>query len=122
MLRSTAVGLSLMCSPHPSYPPLEMAHFGVRTITNRFANKNLATSHDNIISVPDIAPETLAEALGQACDAFEADPGAGWLARSRRPSFLETGSYSFLDEISRDLVDDVWRDGAGVAASALTAS
>lgn len=34
LLQTTAVGLSLMCSPHPSYPPLEMAHFGVRTITN----------------------------------------------------------------------------------------
>ena len=108
LLRSTAVGLSLMCSPHPSYPPLEMAHFGLRTITNRFANKDLSASHDNIISVADIAPETLAEALGQACSAFEADPGRGWSAQSRRPSFLAGGAFSFLDEISRRLVEEVW--------------
>ena len=31
LLRGSAVGLSLMASPHPSYPPLEMAHFGIRT-------------------------------------------------------------------------------------------
>jgi hypothetical protein len=33
-LEDAAIGLSLMVSPHPSYPPLEMAEFSVRVITN----------------------------------------------------------------------------------------
>src|SRR5690606_30111304 len=49
LLCESAVGVSLMCSPHPSYPPLEMAHFGMKVITNRFANKDLASHHGNIV-------------------------------------------------------------------------
>ena len=62
LLSRTAVGMSLMISPHPSYPPLEMAAFGVRTITNRFANKNLADYSSYVTSVdqPDVAHLSLA--------------------------------------------------------------
>jgi hypothetical protein len=34
------LGLSLMFSPHPSYPPLEMAAAGVRVLTNRWPGKD----------------------------------------------------------------------------------
>ncbi len=50
-LAQSAIGISFMVSPHPSYPPLEMSHFGMRVITNDFENKNLASWHDNIISI-----------------------------------------------------------------------
>lgn len=33
------VGISLMMSPHPSLPPLEMAAAGLMVVTNIFANK-----------------------------------------------------------------------------------
>ena len=39
LLNQCAIGISLMLSPHPSYPPLEMAHSGILTITNSFAEK-----------------------------------------------------------------------------------
>ena len=61
LLRRTAVGLSLMASPHPSYPPLEMAHFGVRTVTNSYTCKDLSKSHANILSLPDVSAERIAE-------------------------------------------------------------
>ena len=109
-LRGSAVGISLMASPHPSYPPLEMAHFGLRTITNSYANKDLAQSHPNIISVPDIAPDTLADALAAACAAFDAAPEAGWQAATRRPSFLDTNPMGFLDEVADALRREVWAD------------
>ena len=108
MLRTTAVGLSLMASPHPSYPPLEMAHFGLRTVTNRYANKDLTNSHPNIFSTDDVAPNTIADALAAACRAFEAEPTAGWLAQTRRPSFLEPGSFPFLDDLAGALTKEVW--------------
>jgi hypothetical protein len=99
MLRTAGVGLSLMASPHPSYPPLEMAHFGVRTVTNTYGSKDLAASHPNIISIADVAAVTIADALAEACRMFESLPAAGWLAQTRRPSFLDTGPFGFLDQV-----------------------
>ena len=112
LLRTTAVGLSLMASPHPSYPPLEMAHFGILTITNTFANKDLATSHPNIHSIADIGPDTIAAALAQACRAFDAAPDAAWGAPSLRPAFLETIPWPFLEEVAQDLRSKVWTSSA----------
>ncbi len=108
LLRTTAVGLSLMASPHPSYPPLEMAHFGLRTVTNKYANKDLATSHPNIVSIDDLAPETIAGALAEACRAFEGDPAAAWLAPSARPSFLDPRPFDFLDDLAEALTREAW--------------
>jgi len=111
LLLTSAVGLSLMSSPHPSYPPLEMAHFGIRTITNSYINKDLATSHENIISIGNIAPGTIADALAQACRDFEADPDSGWRGKSLRPSFLEESCFPFLDDIVADLGQRAWAAG-----------
>lgn len=44
------IGLSLMLSPHPSYPPIEMAMSGLMVVTNRYANKDLAKISDNFIT------------------------------------------------------------------------
>jgi hypothetical protein len=107
-LRSTAAGLSLMSSPHPSYPPLEMAHFGLLTITNKYANKDLASSHPNIVSIDDIEPETVGDALAEVCDRFDRNPLAGWNAQSLRPSFLEPGPFPFLEQISNALQKEIW--------------
>lgn len=103
LLRTSAVGLSLMSSPHPSYPPLEMAHFGIRTITNRYANKDLGPVHDNIISTPDIDAETISDALAQACREFLAAPDAGWAATSHMPAYLDPKPWTFLDEVATEL-------------------
>jgi hypothetical protein len=64
-LRGFDLGISLMLSPHPSYPPLEMASSGLVTVTNRFANKNLESLSGNFVSC-DPNPESLAEAIGRA--------------------------------------------------------
>jgi len=102
-LRRAAVGLSLMASPHPSYPPLEMAHFGVRTLTNAYLSKDPAKAHDNIVSLQDIAPGTIADALARECAAFEEDPSAGWRARSHMPGYLGEDPYPFLDALAAEL-------------------
>ena len=39
LLRESALGISLMVSPHPSYPPLDMAHLGLRVVTNAFGRR-----------------------------------------------------------------------------------
>lgn len=70
MLESYA-GLSLMVSPHPSYPPLEMSTFGVRTITNCYENKDLRAFNDNIISLPTCSPDLIIESLCKICDEYD---------------------------------------------------
>ena len=69
MLESYA-GISLMISPHPSYPPLEMSTFGVRTITNSFENKDLSYFSKNIISIDNCAPEVIAHQLESICNEY----------------------------------------------------
>jgi O-antigen biosynthesis protein len=63
LLSETYMGISLMVSPHPSYPPLEMSTFGVRTITNRYANKDLSNFNENIISLDNINEQNIANTL-----------------------------------------------------------
>lgn len=109
LLRETAVGLSLMSSPHPSYPPLEMAHFGVVTVTNRYANKDLSLTHDNIISITDIRAETIAAAIADACHRFEVAPDAGTFGKTHRPSFLHSGPFDCVDELDEALKSGPWR-------------
>jgi beta-1,2-rhamnosyltransferase WsaF-like protein len=102
-LRKTAIGISLMASPHPSYPPLEMAHFGVKTLTNGYLCKDLGAAHDNIVSLPDIAPDAIAEALAKACLEFEKAPASGWQGRSHMPGYLDQRAYPFLDRLALDI-------------------
>jgi hypothetical protein len=111
LLQKTAVGLSLMASPHPSYPPLEMAHFGVATVTNRYANKDLSRAHENIISVADIAPDTIADALALACGRFIADRSGGWSARSHMPAFLSSDNFACIEDLALALEQQVWNEG-----------
>ncbi|ACL59210.1 Lipopolysaccharide biosynthesis protein-like protein [Methylobacterium nodulans] len=63
LLSRASVGISLMASPHPSYPPLEMACAGVRTITNAFDGKNLSLRSANIVSVERLSADEIAERL-----------------------------------------------------------
>ncbi len=101
LLRESAVGVSLMISPHPSYPPLEMAHLGMLVVTNRFGAKDLSTWHENIRSARALTAEGIAAALGEATDAFDADPGAGDRGRPLRGEFLAEGPvFPFAAELA----------------------
>jgi hypothetical protein len=102
VLAESAIGISLMISPHPSYPPLEMAHYGMWVITNNFANKNLTSAHDNIISLPlDIMfPENIAQNLSLLCDRVKENPNNGWSGKSYLNNYLSTKSlFPFVREI-----------------------
>lgn len=72
LLNESYAGISLMASPHPSYPPLEMSVYGVKVITNTFANKDLADFNENIISVSRTAPAEIASQLKTICDGYQA--------------------------------------------------
>ena len=69
----TYAGLSLMVSPHPSYPPLEMSTFGVKLITNCYANKDLNGFNPNIICVKSCSPDVIAEKLCNICENYHGE-------------------------------------------------
>lgn len=71
MLAESYVGISLMASPHPSYPPLEMSVFGMKVLTNTFANKDLSSFNDNILSLESITPENIARQLERLCNGYK---------------------------------------------------
>ncbi|MEM9969771.1 MAG: glycosyl transferase family 1 [Pseudomonadota bacterium] len=64
-LGTVDIGLSLMLSPHPSHPPLEMAAAGARVVTNSFGAKDLGTLSPAISSAQPTAGD-VARALQQA--------------------------------------------------------
>jgi len=100
ILQKSAVGLSLMASPHPSYPPLEMAHFGLLTITNSYANKDLSVCHPNISSLSDVAPHVVAEKLAELCAKFEEAPRSAADQNSIWKSYLSSTPFDCLDELT----------------------
>lgn len=60
------VGLSLMSTPHPSYPPLDLAASGAVVVTNIFGNKqDLSGYCANLICAP-ADTESLIQALAKA--------------------------------------------------------
>jgi len=104
LLTESAVGLSLMVSPHPSYPPLDMAHLGMRVVTNRFGPKDLETWHENIRSTEALTASGIAAALAAQVAAFEADPGGGERAKALRPEYLADGPiFPFADTLAERL-------------------
>ncbi|OUQ46180.1 glycosyltransferase family 2 protein [Lachnoclostridium sp. An118] len=70
VLRESFAGISLMVSPHPSYPPLEMSVFDVKTITNSYSNKNMSYFSENITSVDNMDPVQIAVVLKGICNQF----------------------------------------------------
>ena len=104
LLNDCAIGISLMLSPHPSYPPLEMAHSGILTITNSYADKDLSTWHDNIYSLSRLVPEELAKAIDRCVKKFEEDNAVGWKGRSKVPFYLRDDQEDeFLYEVAREI-------------------
>ncbi len=99
MLLSSSVGVSLQASPHPSYPPLEMAHMGVRTITNAYTSKDLTGFHPNLISVRSITAGGLSAALTQACSMWGAAPDT-----YADPGYVRTQTYPFLSDLAAELI------------------
>jgi hypothetical protein len=62
-----------MVSPHPSYPPLEMAYAGIKTITNRYSYKDLSQRSHFLTSIDIPTPELIAQALENTVSTAESD-------------------------------------------------
>jgi hypothetical protein len=65
LVRKMDLGLCLMYTPHPSYPPLDMAASGAVAVTNRFgAKKNLDQYSENILC-RDVGVESLIQGIAE---------------------------------------------------------
>jgi hypothetical protein len=73
LLRQCDVGLSLMLSPHPSYPPFEMAASGMSVVTNDFSTKRMAFSANFVPTSS--TPESIADGLKKAWARVADGPG-----------------------------------------------
>jgi hypothetical protein len=101
-LRQADVLLSLMLSPHPSYPPLEMAACGKPVVTTTYANKTaerLAQISPNIIGVP-ATIEAVAQGLLKAMSG-----GAGAAPIRQAPLALPKSWTESLTEVAPRLGD-----------------
>lgn len=62
------LGLCLMYTPHPSYPPLDLAASGAVVVTNRFANKTDLSAYSKNIICGDLNRDAMLETLRMAMD------------------------------------------------------
>jgi O-antigen biosynthesis protein len=75
LLATAHLGVSLMASPHPSYPPLEMAASGLVVVTNRWGPKDLSTLSERFVScAPDAVDVSRALTVAEARHAQGGDP------------------------------------------------
>lgn len=102
LLSTSALGLSLMVSPHPSYPPLEMAAFGMGVVTNRYDNKRLDETTANIVSLESMTPEAICAALTAQVDACERRQMMPGPIAGLDHLLLRVGSF---DKIAEDVID-----------------
>ncbi len=98
----TRIGISLMISPHPSYPPLEMAAFGIKVITNCFANKDLSSFSPNIISLESVSTFALAQKVSQLIRGEEGK------CMEKSNVYLEDSEVQWKDIFSA-VAEEIWR-------------
>ena len=104
-MRKATVGLSLMVSPHTSYPPLEMAASGVKVVTNVYANKNAAELEalsKNIVSSEPSVP-LLVHALQRAIRESADRPAVLAASDIVLPRSWESVFEPVLDRIIREV-------------------
>ena len=68
------VGLCLMYTPHPSYPPLDLAASQAVVVTNRFGNKQSLSSYCDNILCADLELDSMLATLQQALRLAEDEP------------------------------------------------
>lgn len=73
LLGTMDLGLSLMASPHPSYPPLDLAASGAVVLSNRWGLKTDLSGWSGNILLADAEPDAMLAALCEAITLAEDD-------------------------------------------------
>jgi hypothetical protein len=68
LIATMDVGFCLMYSPHPSYPPLDLAAAGALVVTNRYGRKEDLSRYSSAITCSELAKDDLVTALAKALD------------------------------------------------------
>ena len=108
-----ALAVSLMVSPHPSYPPLEMAEAGVLVLTNTHGSRDLSKLHQNISTFGSFDVDSVAEQVCKLARNWGSDPQAGWNGKPLADWFF--GGRSNMPSLCQDL-GEIIRALAGVSA------
>lgn len=70
-IRSTDLGFCLMSTPHPSYPPFDLASSGAVVVTNRFGGKQDLSQYSSNIVMSNLDVESLTSALAEGVSLAE---------------------------------------------------
>ena len=68
LINSIDIGISLMATPHPSYPPLDLASAGAVVITNRYGVKATLNEYSKNIITCNLATEDLLKGIKKALE------------------------------------------------------
>jgi O-antigen biosynthesis protein len=101
LISESALAISLMVSPHPSYPPLEMADGGVLVIANNYANKDLSLLHENIYSFDRFIASEVAQKLQSLQALWQKQRDLGWQGKPLVNWFFN--GQSNLDVVSKQI-------------------
>ena len=106
-MRQADVMLALMLSPHPSYPPLEMAACGGQVVTTAFATKNRRRLSALSPSIHAAAAtiEGVSAAISQAVDRVRRETGR--VDRLKAPATWNESLAPVMDGL-RDVLFDWW--------------
>ncbi|WP_343116079.1 rhamnan synthesis F family protein [Ostreiculturibacter nitratireducens] len=100
-----ALGMSLMVSPHPSYPPMELAEAGVRVLTNMHGSRDPAILHENLHGFPAFDLRAVAARVTTMAQEFEKHPDMGWNAKPKVDWFF--GGRSNLPATAANLASEL---------------
>jgi hypothetical protein len=101
-LLESSVGVSLMASPHPSYPPLEMAHMGMHTVTNSYLDKDWTGYHALLTPIASIADQAIADAITAACLRHDAPRDV-----APNTDYVREEAYPFIPELAASLAAEI---------------
>ena len=100
-----ALALSLMVSPHPSYPPMELANAGVLVLTNNYSNKTMSDLHDNISAFDNFNTKEVSQIFLQMAKNWEANTNGGWSGKPKVDWFFD--GQSNIGSLIKNLAVDV---------------
>lgn len=97
------LGLSLMYTPHPSYPPLDLVASGAVVVTNRFAEKRDLSGYSANLICADLNRDALVDALRQAI-------GIAMDSRVREQNYRNNGLLTDWQQALEGIIQQFYKE------------
>ena len=102
LIRRMDLGLSLMDTPHPSYPPLDLAACGAAVVTNRHPGKPDLSSYSDLIITADTPVPAMVEGLRAGIVLAQDEPRREQLHRlAKLPRRWETAFSAVISSLAK---------------------